>query len=165
MVLAASGVIITGAVLGWALFSSGQHGDAHRKAASTATAVLGRTSPGASTRTSGPAAPTKPGLTAVPTGSAAAALCTGATSTYGVAGTYVGLAEIGRVQAAQACVFHGTVAASITARLTGKTFLTKNADTNATVIEFEATDRSTRLTVTTAKEPDGRYYVTAVVIS
>lgn len=114
--------------------------------------------------TTGPGQPAQPGRTAVPTGTAAAALCTDSTSSFGVAQTYVGLAEIGVPQAAQACVYQGRVPVSVAAQLKGKVFLSTTEDQHAAVIDFRSTDGSTRLTVTTAKEPDGNYYVTAVSV-
>jgi hypothetical protein len=91
-------------------------------------------------------------------------LCTGSTSGFGVASTYVGAAEIGVPQVAQGCVYRDAVPLSVAQRLSGKLFGPVTADPNASVIVYQSSDGSTRVTVTTAKEPDGRYYVTAVTI-
>jgi hypothetical protein len=95
----------------------------------------------------------------------AAGLCSGSTSSFGVASTYVGLAEIGEPQAAQSCVFHDQVPLAVTQRLSGKLFGPVTSDQNASVIAFRSTDASIRVSVTTAKEADGAYYVTAVTIT
>ncbi|HEY2167123.1 MAG TPA: hypothetical protein VGH01_08155 [Jatrophihabitantaceae bacterium] len=93
-----------------------------------------------------------------------ASLCQGAASGYGVATTYVGAAEIGVPVVAQACVWHNAVAASVTRSLGGKLFAPQTTDENASVITFHSTDGDTTVTVTTAKEPDGHYYVTGVTV-
>lgn len=97
--------------------------------------------------------------------SAAAALCTGSTSGFGAAQNYLGAAELGSSGVAQACVYGDAVPISVTKQLSGKLFIPVTTDQNASVIVFQTTDQRTHVTVTTAREPDGRYYVTAVSIS
>ncbi len=92
----------------------------------------------------------------------AAGVCSGSTSGFGVASDYVGAAEIGVPQVAQACVYQNQVPEAVTTGLAGKLYVPTTTDQNAMVIDFEANDRTRKLTVTTAKEPDGHYYVVAV---
>jgi hypothetical protein len=109
--------------------------------------------------------PTTPGVTgAVPTIGGVSDLCSGSTSGFGVASTYVGAAEIGVPQVAQACVYRSQVAESVARGLAGKLFGPVTTDPNASVIVFRSSDRSTTVTVTTAKEPDGHYYVIGVTL-
>ena len=125
----------------------------------TAPNTAGGTTPGSSS------GPTAPGRTALPTGTAALALCAAVDSGFGVAQTYIGLAETGEVDAAQACVRPGSVPVTVTGRLRGTVFGPVTTDQHATVIEFRGFNAPTRVTVTTVQEADGRYEVTAVRIS
>jgi hypothetical protein len=100
----------------------------------------------------------------VPSFTGAASLCSGSTSGFGVASTYVGAAEIGVPQVAQSCVYHNAVPESVARSLGGRLYGPVTNDQNASVIVFKSTDGATTVTVTTAKESDGNYYVIAVTI-
>ena len=159
-------VIGAAAVVGFAALSGHSPAPSATSAGSPATtppARSGATSPSAVAGASQHPAPTQPGRTALPTGSAAAQLCADSTSNFGVAQTYLGLAESGDPQAAQACVFDNRVPLSVAEQLGRKVFLPTTTDARATVIDFRATD-GTRVTVATVRKPDGRYYVTGVTV-
>jgi hypothetical protein len=90
------------------------------------------------------------------------ALCAAARSGYQAATTYVGAALAGQAGAAQSCVYKNAVAGSITAYLKGKFFVPATTDDTVVEVPFTSTDGSSRITVSTAKEPDGHWYVVAV---
>jgi hypothetical protein len=111
----------------------------------------------------GPALPNLPsGIGTLP---AIASLCQGAESGFGAASTYMGAAEIGVPAVAQACVWHNSVPEAVTRSLFGKLWAPTTTDENAVVIEFASTDGTARVRITTAREPDGHYYVTGVATS
>jgi hypothetical protein len=83
-----------------------------------------------------------------------------------VAEAYVGAAEIGQIDIAQACVFQNSVARSLTASLAAQNSqLYAPTGSNGSTYEFATLDGHTHLAVTVTKESDGSYYVTHVVKS
>jgi hypothetical protein len=80
-----------------------------------------------------------------------------------VALVYVGAAEIGQTDVAQACVFENSVPRSATESLaTTGNGLFAPTGSHGTTYEFESIDGTTRLAVTVTKESDGNYYITAL---
>ncbi len=102
------------------------------------------------------------GLVALP---GAASLCSGSTSGFGVASTYLGAVALRVVPIAQACVYHDLVPESVTTSLAGTLFKPVTTDQNASVIDFASTVGAAKVTVRTAREPDGLYYVIGVTVS
>jgi hypothetical protein len=91
-------------------------------------------------------------------------ICVGAQSgAVTVSGFYVGLAESGDTSAAQGCVYHDSVPASTTAKLSGKQFTPTSLDPVGGKLVLKGSDGTT-VTVTTSRESDGKYYVTSVTI-
>lgn len=97
--------------------------------------------------------------TALPGG---ASICASAESGRDAAVTYVGAAEIGGTGLAQSCVYQGAVPQATTAKIAGHLYAPRTTDPNASVIVFGTVDGSTQLTVTTAKQSDGKWYVVGV---
>jgi hypothetical protein len=90
------------------------------------------------------------------------ALCAAARSGYEAATTYVGAALAGQSTAAQSCVYKTTVPASVTTYLKGKFFVPATTDVTAVDVPFTSAGGTSRITVRTAKEADGRWYVVGV---
>jgi hypothetical protein len=84
-----------------------------------------------------------------------------------VAIAYVGAAEIGQPDVAQACVFEDSVPRSVTESLntSGSGVLFAPTGGHGSTYEFASTDGSVHLAVTVTKESDGIYYITDVVKS
>ena len=83
-----------------------------------------------------------------------------------VALAYVGAAEIGEADVAQACVYQNTVPKSLTEGLAAKNSqLFAPAGSNGSTYNFASLDGHTHLAVTVTKESDGSYYITNVVRS
>lgn len=102
------------------------------------------------------------GLASLP---GAASLCSGSTSGFGVASTYLGAVALRVLPIAQACVYHNQVPESVTTSLSGTLFRPVTTDQNAAVIDFVSTAGTKKVRVTTAREPDGLYYVIDVAVS
>lgn len=83
-----------------------------------------------------------------------------------VALAYVGAAEIGETDVAQACVYQDSVPRSVTAGLAAQgSELFAPAGSNGSTYQFASLDGQTHLAVTVTKESDGSYYITKVVKS
>ncbi len=90
-------------------------------------------------------------------------LCANQTNALIVAAGYIGLAEGGDATDAQACVYKNSVPLATTQKLSGKELIPTGAlDSSGTLT---LTGGGSTVKVTTAKESDGNYYVTAVTIS
>lgn len=78
--------------------------------------------------------------------------------------TYVGLAEVGEVSYAQACVYHDAVPKAVTQSLRATTSAGYYAPTgtHGNTVEFVSIDGKSHVEVTMTKESDGSYYVTKV---
>lgn len=104
---------------------------------------------------------------AVPTdGGAAGSSCPSAADAEIPAFIFVGALALEQAQDAQDCVYPGTVDPATTAALSGRAF-EKQADTHSDTgaggtFTFTEVGGHGTLKVTTTKEADGRYYVTAV---
>ena len=83
-----------------------------------------------------------------------------------VALAYVGAAEIGETDVAQACVYQDSVPRSVTESLVanGQQLFAPTGSSGSTY-RFQSLDGQTQLEVTVTKESDGSYYVTDVVKS
>jgi hypothetical protein len=78
--------------------------------------------------------------------------------------TYVGMAELGYTDIAQACVYPGSVARSVTASINSSSSSTLYSPTTGfgLLFGFASLDGSSRLEISVAKESDGSFYVTHV---
>jgi hypothetical protein len=92
-----------------------------------------------------------------------ASLCTQTESGLIVAAAYVGLAESGETDSAQACVYKNTVSPATTQKLSGQTLTPSGFGDNDGTLTLQTSSGST-VTIKTTKEADGRYYVTSVSI-
>ncbi|HVU91218.1 MAG TPA: hypothetical protein VHC23_03225 [Jatrophihabitans sp.] len=81
--------------------------------------------------------------------------------------TYVGMAELGYTDYAQACVYQGSVSKATTASIKGSGNTTLYAPTGGSgnTYEFTSIDNKSHVTVTVAKESDGQYWIVKVVKS
>ena len=93
--------------------------------------------------------------------SAISGLCADSDSGVIVASAYVGLAETGQSDAAQACVYKNTVPLSTTQKLSGKSLIPSGVDPSGGSVTLTSSDGS-KVVVKTTKESDGNYYVTSV---
>jgi hypothetical protein len=100
------------------------------------------------------------GLPSIPGG---VSICASATTSLGVATTYVAAAEVGFGTFAQSCVLPNTVSPAVTNSLGGKLFAPVTTDPVATSVQFQATDGHTKLTVSTSQR-NGKFYVVGVKI-
>jgi len=83
-----------------------------------------------------------------------------------VALAYVGAAEIGETDIAQACVYQGSVPTTVTASLsTDSSGFFAPTGSSGSTYRFANLDGSTQLAVTVTKERDGTFYITKVVKS
>jgi hypothetical protein len=149
LVALGAAVAVAAGVVSFAIVANsdpGSHGSAH-PAVSTTSGVP-------SDATTGGAPPSTPPVNP--------ALCARLQNGLAAANTYVSAAEAGLTASAQSCVYRGTVAEATTKAIQGKIYAPLTTDTRATVIEFASTDGLTRLTVTTAKESDGHFYVVGI---
>jgi hypothetical protein len=90
--------------------------------------------------------------------------CEFATTAQDAATIYVGAAETGQTDVAQACVFRSSVPRSVTASLTasaGPAFFVPSGSHGSTYT-FDSVDGQHHLAVTVTKEPDGHLYITNV---
>lgn len=129
-----------------------------------------------SASTSASSLPTQSGLptdTGLPTGLPSSLPVTGACADSSSASTpaitYMTMAGFGFTAQAQACVYQDTVPKSVTTGLTGNAYFPAGTDKTGGndhgptgVYDFQTADSSKKVTVTTTKEPDGKYYVTDV---
>ncbi len=98
-------------------------------------------------------------------GSALNAVCaSAATDAIEVAAAYIGLAESGVTQAAQACVYKNSVSAATTAKLAGHDYTPTSFGNGSGPFGFTG-DNGSKVTIATSKESDGLYYVTSVTVS
>jgi hypothetical protein len=82
-----------------------------------------------------------------------------------VALAYVGAAEIGETDTAQACVYQDSVPQSVTESIASDDSLYSPAGSSGDTYEFTSIDGSSHLSVTVTKESDGSLYITDVVKS
>jgi hypothetical protein len=80
-----------------------------------------------------------------------------------VAAAYIGLAESGDADGAQACVYKNTVSPSTTQKLSGQTLIPSGFGETDGTLTLTSSSGST-VTIKTTKEADGKYYVTSVSI-
>ncbi|MBV9594322.1 MAG: DUF4878 domain-containing protein [Actinobacteria bacterium] len=89
--------------------------------------------------------------------------CAGAQSTpLDVAAYFVGLAEGGGAQLAQQCVWHNAVANSTINQMADKDYTPKSVTNTEGPFVFSETGGGPDVTIKTAKESDGKYYVVGV---
>jgi hypothetical protein len=92
--------------------------------------------------------------------------CASSTSASTTALTYVGAAEIGSAQIAQGCVYQDTVSPSVTQSISGGSIYSpQDIGGGGPVFHFTSIDGKSQLTVTVARQSDGKFYVVKVVKS
>jgi hypothetical protein len=96
------------------------------------------------------------------TGSGNSICNTDRSGAFAVADEYVLLATSGSTDGAEDCVYAGTVPDSLTESLNGKSYSADYGSGGETGPFIWAGGDGTHLTVTVARESDGKYYVTAV---
>jgi hypothetical protein len=81
--------------------------------------------------------------------------------------TYVGMAELGYTDYAQACVYRNSVSKATTASIKGNGGTTLYAPSGGSgdTYQFTSVDGNSHVTVTVAKESDGQYWIVKVVKS
>jgi hypothetical protein len=96
--------------------------------------------------------------------SLATGLCTFISDPQTLAIAYVGAAELGQTDVAQACVWQDSVPRSVTESLdTGGQTLYAPTGGHGSTYTFTSADGTARLTVRVTRESDGNYYITDVV--
>ena len=145
----------------------------HSTASSHSTAAPQSTAPGpgalpaATTAYATATATAAPATQDAPTdGGAPSSSCPSAADAEIPAFIFVGALALEQAQDAQDCVYPGTVDPATTAALSGRAFEKQaddHSDTGASgTFTFTEVGGHGKLTVTTTKEADGKYYVTAV---
>lgn len=110
--------------------------------------------------------------TSLPSNLPTVSTCADASNPLTTAATYMTMAGFGLSAQAQGCVYQDTVPTSVTASLSGISYFPiTGADKSGgnghgpkAVYDFQTPNGSKKVTVTTTKEPDGKYYVTDVQI-